>query len=265
MFIERERYIMLIVNAMSKTVVFLGVVAGVAVLGAVLLWPMRGTDEVVVDKEQGNYVSSISARPFMTTDPITSPSPSLFPSAYPSVEASPSAKFINLIEPTIDFKERVTKKPFGIYVTPEDSPVEPERFTGFHTAADAEYGEIKKEVSVHAISDGEVLSSRRANGYGGVVVIRHRIEGEQRLVIYGHLDPENLIDEEEAVKTGEKIGVLGDGYSEETDGERKHLHLGIVKNANKLDVRGYVGSKDELEGWLDPLKLEMRSLKKEEN
>lgn len=257
---------MFVVKLIRKIFVFTGAVAGVAVLGAVLFWPIRGTKEVAVDNEGENKdMTSVSAQPFTTKNPGVAFSPVIFPSVSPSIEASPSEEMINLIEPTIDFKKRVTKKPFGIYVTPGDSPIEPERFSGYHTGADAEYGELVKEVSVHAISDGEVLSSRRANGYGGVVVIRHRIEGEQRLVIYGHLDPNSLIGEKMAVKAGEKIGVLGEAYSEETDGERKHLHLGIIKDVNKPDVRGYVGSEEELEGWIDPLTLEMRNLKKGEN
>lgn len=34
--------------------------------------------------------------------------------------------------------ERVTKKSFGIYVTPQSSPVSPEKFTGYHTGVDFE-------------------------------------------------------------------------------------------------------------------------------
>src|SRR4030067_1140465 len=34
--------------------------------------------------------------------------------------------------------ERVTKKPFGIFITPQNSPIQPEKFSGFHTGADFE-------------------------------------------------------------------------------------------------------------------------------
>ncbi|MCL5774898.1 MAG: hypothetical protein M1333_01655, partial [Patescibacteria group bacterium] len=34
--------------------------------------------------------------------------------------------------------ERVTKKPFGIKISPQNSPVSPERFSGFHTGVDFE-------------------------------------------------------------------------------------------------------------------------------
>jgi len=47
---------------------------------------------------------------------------------------------------------------------------------------------------------------------------------------------------------------LGKGYSDETDGERKHLHFAIHKGT-KIDVRGYVQTKGELQDWLNPLPL----------
>jgi hypothetical protein len=36
-------------------------------------------------------------------------------------------------------KAGLQKKPFGIYITPENSPVQPENFTGYHTGIDVEY------------------------------------------------------------------------------------------------------------------------------
>src|SRR3990167_7147055 len=38
--------------------------------------------------------------------------------------------------PISDWLSRITKKKFGQYITPQTSPVQPERFTGYHTAAD---------------------------------------------------------------------------------------------------------------------------------
>ena len=59
--------------------------------------------------------------------------------------------------PVKNFKEGDTKKPFGIYITPEKSPVLPERFKGYHTGIDIE--EIQGEkVPVMAIADGEVIT-----------------------------------------------------------------------------------------------------------
>ncbi|KKQ38871.1 MAG: Exopolysaccharide biosynthesis protein, sugar transferase domain protein [Candidatus Moranbacteria bacterium GW2011_GWC2_37_73] len=42
------------------------------------------------------------------------------------------------IDPLDNALSRITKKPFGIYVNPKNSPVNPERFTGYHSAVDLE-------------------------------------------------------------------------------------------------------------------------------
>jgi hypothetical protein len=47
-----------------------------------------------------------------------------------SVVAQPAGPFV---APLDRASGRVTKKPFGIFVTPQNSPVQPERFRGFHT------------------------------------------------------------------------------------------------------------------------------------
>jgi hypothetical protein len=44
--------------------------------------------------------------------------------------------------------------------------------------------------------------------------------------------------------------MLGKGHSPETDGVRKHLHLGIHKGTS-IDIRGYVPTQDSVEQWLD--------------
>jgi hypothetical protein len=56
----------------------------------------------------------------------------------------------------------------------------------------------------------------------------------------------------DSLSRGEQFGVLGKGHSPETDGERKHLHLGIHlgKEANIL---GYVPNKEALKGWINPM------------
>jgi murein DD-endopeptidase MepM/ murein hydrolase activator NlpD len=56
------------------------------------------------------------------------------------------------------------------------------------------------------------------------------------------------------LKRGDTIGVLGQGFSEETDGVRKHLHLGIHRG-KEIDIRGYVQDNAEVSGWLDVLPL----------
>jgi murein DD-endopeptidase MepM/ murein hydrolase activator NlpD len=149
---------------------------------------------------------------------------------------------------------RITKKHFGQYITPATSPVQPEKFTGYHTGVDVEYADVTADVPVYAIADGTVLTARTATGYGGVMAIQHTINGKKYIAVYGHLDPKSLVATGTSVKAGQQIAILGDGYSSETDGERKHLHFGIVKGTT-LTIAGYVQTQVELAKWIDPLTL----------
>ncbi len=160
----------------------------------------------------------------------------------------------SLQEPIAELASRVTKKSFGTFVTPDNSPVQPERFTGYHNAVDVEYGDIAGDVLVRAIADGTVVVSRTADGYGGVVAIQHTIDNQPMIAIYGHLDQTSMIRDGATVAAGEQIGILGDGGTPETDGERKHLHFGLLPGTT-VDLRGYVQDKSELSAWRDPLML----------
>jgi len=164
-----------------------------------------------------------------------------------------SASNKKIIPPVPDpnFTNRITKKPFGIRVTPDKSPVQPEKFTGYHTAVDIEYGESTEEISIFAITDGEIILARTAQGYGGVMIIRHAINGKFYNIVYGHLDPKSFT-QKKTVSSGEKIGILGEGFTDETDFERKHLHFGII-DGTRIDLLGYVQNEKELSGWIDPL------------
>jgi murein DD-endopeptidase MepM/ murein hydrolase activator NlpD len=160
----------------------------------------------------------------------------------------------SLVEPTAEFHERITKKPLGIYITPETSPVQPDRFTGYHTGVDVEFVDETAEVPVRAVTDGTVALSRTASGYGGVIIIQHRIFGRPYSVLYGHLDPASLVSKSSIVSAGQIVGVLGEGETFETDGARKHLHFS-VKEGTSTDIRGYVASQSELAAWTNPLDL----------
>lgn len=162
----------------------------------------------------------------------------------------------NLEAPVAGFKERITKKPFGIYITPETSPVQPDKFTGYHVGADAEFTYTQEEVPVVAVADGTILVRAHAPGYGGVIVIRHILNGVPVLALYGHLDPASFLPVAiSQVTAGSQIGILGDDHSEETDGARKHLHFSLRQDIGdeKIDFRGYVLTEEELSGWLNPL------------
>lgn len=161
-------------------------------------------------------------------------------------------------EPPLDrASERVTKKPFGIYITPQTSPIQPERFQGYHTGTDFEVfpEELNADVSVHAICDGKISLKKSASGYGGVLVEGCTLNNQPVTIIYGHLKlasiSKNTNDE---LSAGETIGILGKSYSSETDGERKHLHLGIHKGS-RINILGYVSSQSQLSGWIDACTL----------
>ncbi|MFC1599708.1 M23 family metallopeptidase [Patescibacteria group bacterium] len=151
--------------------------------------------------------------------------------------------------------ERITKKSFGTYVTPLDSPVDPEVFTGYHTAIDFETFEHEAdvEVPVYAICEGPLVVNRWAQGYGGVVIQSCKVNGDEVTVIYGHLDLESVPDQD-IFSFGDVVGFLGNAYSNETDNERKHLHLGIHKG-NDINLFGYVQEPSDLNDWIDPWEI----------
>lgn len=160
----------------------------------------------------------------------------------------------NLSLPIEDFESRITKKPFGLYITPQTSPVQPEKFTGYHTGVDVEYGDEQNDVPVKAITEGEVVRSGWVSGYGGMTAIRHNIDNRDYIVVYGHLSPDNLLAEGNQVLRGETIGILGEAYSHQTDGERKHLHLAVYTGTD-INVKGYVINQTELSKWIDPVEF----------
>ncbi len=170
----------------------------------------------------------------------------------PATTPEPAA---TLAYPIADFPARVTLKPFAIYITPATSPVQPERFTGYHCGADAETTteETDTEIPVVAIADGTVVLARSATGYGGVLVLQVTIEDETYTALYGHLNIDSFtVQVGDTVTVGQELALLGAPYSTETDGERKHLHFGLHPGT-AIDIHGYVQSEAELENWIDPV------------
>ncbi len=153
--------------------------------------------------------------------------------------------------------ERVTKKFFATKVSPTDSPVQPEKFSGYHTGVDFETftDEAEKVVQVNVVCSGKILQRRTASGYGGLVVQACVYGNQPVTVVYGHLDITSVTMKiGETLSVGEKLGNLGKGYSTQTDGERKHLHLGIHQG-NAVSILGYVNKHSELAYWIDPLTI----------
>lgn len=189
-------------------------------------------------------------------EPTKSATPSATPSVSPVVSATPSNIFARFTAPIDKWQERVIKKPFGIKISPNNSPVSPERFSGYHTGVDFETfsDEQDGEVPIYAICDGSLILKKSASGYGGVAVQSCKFESQDITVIYGHLNLASILAvQNQQLAAGEKIGILGNGFSAQTDGERKHLHLGIHKG-KAINILGYVQNISELENWLDVTK-----------
>jgi len=151
-------------------------------------------------------------------------------------------------------QERITKKPFGIYITPQDSPVPDEKFTGYHTAIDFEVfqDELEKDVPINVLCGGQLRIRQFVNGYGGVAIQDCLLDDQPMTVLYGHLDIDSIeASIGEYLSPGDEIGLLGDHLSPQTDGERKHLHMGIHKGST-INFWGYVGTEQELSNWIDP-------------
>ncbi len=187
-------------------------------------------------------------QPETQSDNESPPAPQPTPTPLPADEsvASPISKA----------SERVTKKPFGIYITKANSPVTPERFAGYHTGTDFEAftEETDAEVEIYAICQGKILQKRSAAGYGGFLVQSCTLDNQAVTVIYGHIDLGSVTkNAEDSFTKGERIGILGQP-GPETDNERKHLHLGIHKSS-EANIQGYVQNQSLLDNWLDYQKL----------
>lgn len=159
-----------------------------------------------------------------------------------------------LVAPISNARARITKKPFGLYVSPKNSPVSSERFTGYHTGVDFETfaNEQTADVPVYAVCTGTLMYTNRVSGYGGVAIELCILNGQPVTVLYGHLDFASIMSsvKDTPLAAGQKLAVLGKGYSTQTDGERKHLHLSIHKGT-ALELRGYMQNKNDLSAWLD--------------
>ncbi|MDD5567153.1 MAG: M23 family metallopeptidase [Patescibacteria group bacterium] len=150
--------------------------------------------------------------------------------------------------------ERITKKPFGIHITLQNSPVQPERFQGYHTGADFEIfpDELTADVAVKAVCSGVLKVKEYASGYGGVAVETCQLNNEPITVIYGHLKLASIqYKAGDSINVGDQLGLLGADKSVETDGERKHLHLGFHKGS-AINLLGYVNTQAGLADWIDP-------------
>lgn len=135
--------------------------------------------------------------------------------------------------------------------------MQPERFTGYHTGIDFETfsDEQDSAIPVSAVCDGTALYSHWVSGYGGVFIQSCMYQGQPVTVLYGHLLDDSILPKlGTEVRIGQMIGNLGKGFTNETDGERKHLHLSVHKGTG-IELKGYVQNKADLANWIDPYEI----------
>lgn len=110
-----------------------------------------------------------------------------------------------------------------------------------HLGEDSEH---RHHDPVHAVADGVVKEACKANGYGRVVVVEHRLPDDTQVCsIYGHLCGHAgfpLARNGSRVKQGDVVGYVGD-RQENGDGF-EHLHLGLRKGRYDGHFCGYARS-----------------------
>lgn len=164
----------------------------------------------------------------------------------------------SLREPLQDSQKRITKKHFGTQVSPNNSPVSPEKFSGYHTGTDFEIlndDELNHDVKINTICGGPLISKNTVSGYGGLIMQQCEIGNQRFTVSYGHMKLDSVkYKVNEYLMPGTSLGVLGKANSSENGDERKHLHLGLYIGT-RTNVAGYVKIKNELDNWFDYEKL----------
>lgn len=171
---------------------------------------------------------------------------------------------MSVVAPIDRYFERQNVKGFGLLV---DAPFHernraifpnnglPNQFTGYHAGVDVEYTapvDQTREVPVRAIADGQVVYVGDVAGYGGLIIVRHAAP-EPITSLYGHVRlVGRQVNRGDAVKAGQALAFLGNQYSRETSGARRHLHFGIHKGV-VVDVGGHEPSLAALNReWYNP-------------
>jgi murein DD-endopeptidase MepM/ murein hydrolase activator NlpD len=218
-----------------------------------LFWRLETTDNNSQSKRQALLSrESTPVNPALNNDAAANENSSLL-----SDVNSQKAEDQTFDQPITRASRRITKKPFGIYITPQNSPVQPERFSGYHTGTDFEVfpDEANQDVLIRAICQGNILFKEHVGGYGGALVQSCKYNNESVTVLYGHLNLDSItLKKDQEVRIGQEIGILGKGNTSQTDFERKHLHLSVHKGS-AIDYRGYVNSQNQLVDWINPCDL----------
>jgi len=159
--------------------------------------------------------------------------------------------------PIQDFESRNQYKTFNQYIDKSfykgREALFPTQYTGYHVADDLEInsGEENQNIPIYAVSDGKITFTGSVSGYGGVILLN--IDNDSHTALYGHVRLGSLkVKAGDSVKAGQELAYLGNGFSNETGGERKHLHFGIY-NGKGIYYRGYESSEATVQSkWIDP-------------
>jgi len=166
--------------------------------------------------------------------------------------------------PIDGYFERQTMKGFGFNVTPEFHQQHrelfpnnglPNQFKGYHAGVDVEYSTpaaADVAVPVRSIAAGEVAYVGTVPGYGGLIIVRHT-QPEKVTSLYGHVRlsdaPVKLGDR---VTAGQTLATLGEQFTPDTSGARKHLHFGIHRGL-EVDRGGHEPTQQGLKAeWYSP-------------
>ncbi len=208
-------------------------------------------DKPVVENSESAKEKSDNNQPVLTS-----------PENTPTAESKPQNPLDSkIVAPMSHWKDRITLNPFGNYFGPgsnqssKDAAVcrQGKSYVGYHTGDDLEatMDESDKDVQVYAIADGTVKEAAAVNGYGGLIVIEHNLNGEIYTAYYGHINlTSTKLKAGDKVSAGQKIAILGDQCSSGNGYTRKHLHFALHRGSSVV-VAGYVSDKKTLSNWVD--------------
>lgn len=155
------------------------------------------------------------------------------PGRPPAAPAVPLPVARSLVVPVRDYFD-ARRKSYGSLVSPDGGG----SFNGKCHVGDDVAWKMDHETVV-AIGHGIVRSvDLGRKSWGGLVVVEHLdAAGGRFCSLYGHLGPLVCVHPGEAVRQGQKLGVVGPSYSHANGGYLAHLHFGIHRGAFLLPDR----------------------------
>ncbi|MCX6797790.1 MAG: VTT domain-containing protein [Candidatus Falkowbacteria bacterium] len=144
-----------------------GVFVGTAIINAILIYSLNfflPYNDIAAfnTPPQALTTNTVSITSTSTTNtPVDANALVNTQTASPStlITKTPPENINQLTPPLADARARVTKKSFGIKISPTDSPVQPEKFSGYHTGVDFETwpSEADQDVVVSALCSGPLI------------------------------------------------------------------------------------------------------------